>query len=35
MLIVIVKDMKKAVSLIKPTDPPGRKRQDFKSARNI
>lgn len=32
MLIVIVKDMNKAVALIKPADPPGKKnRQDFKS----
>lgn len=31
MLIVIVKDMNKAVSLIKPADPPAKNRQDFKS----
>lgn len=30
-LIVIVKDMNKAVSLIKPADPPAKNRQDFKS----
>lgn len=31
MLIVIVKDMNKVVSLIKPADPSGKNRQDFKS----
>lgn len=31
MLIVIVKDMNKALSLIKPADPPGKNRQNFKT----
>jgi len=30
-IIVIVEDMNKVVSLIKPADPPGKKRQDFKA----
>lgn len=31
MLIVIIRDMNKTVSLIKSADPPGKNRQDFKS----